>query len=143
MPVALGRLITTIFPRIYARMYYAHPRARVMSFSKNLKQRKDVQRDTQRIKRCCKVFVLESAQSFNKKYHVQVKCRFKTIGMQILQLVHFFQVVTQTANVLSRKTHGTCTHKHGKLEFFIEWVCVRECRSNIGEGTYDSRFFEL
>ena len=26
-------LITTIFPRIYARMYYAHPRARVMSFS--------------------------------------------------------------------------------------------------------------
>ena len=32
-PVALGRLITTIFPRIYARTYYAHPRARVMSFS--------------------------------------------------------------------------------------------------------------
>jgi len=28
-----GRLITTIFPRIYARTYYAHPRARVMSFS--------------------------------------------------------------------------------------------------------------
>ena len=26
-------LITTIFPRIYARTYYAHPRARVMSFS--------------------------------------------------------------------------------------------------------------
>ena len=26
-------LITTIFPRIYARMYYAQPRARVMSFS--------------------------------------------------------------------------------------------------------------
>ena len=25
--------ITTIFPRIYARTYYAHPRARVMSFS--------------------------------------------------------------------------------------------------------------
>ena len=33
MPVALGRLTETIFPRIYARMYYAHPRARVMSFS--------------------------------------------------------------------------------------------------------------
>ena len=28
-----SRLITTIFPRIYARTYYAHPRARVMSFS--------------------------------------------------------------------------------------------------------------
>ena len=27
------RLITTIFPRIYARTYYAHPRARVMFFS--------------------------------------------------------------------------------------------------------------
>ena len=26
-------LITTIFPRIYTRTYYAHPRARVMSFS--------------------------------------------------------------------------------------------------------------
>ena len=26
-------VITTIFPRIYARTYYAHPRARVMSFS--------------------------------------------------------------------------------------------------------------
>jgi hypothetical protein len=26
-------VITTIFPRIYARMYYAHPRARVMSFT--------------------------------------------------------------------------------------------------------------
>jgi hypothetical protein len=33
MPVALGRLTETIFPRIYARMYYAHPRARGMSFS--------------------------------------------------------------------------------------------------------------
>ena len=33
MPVALGSLIATIFPRIYARTYYAHPRARVMSFS--------------------------------------------------------------------------------------------------------------
>jgi hypothetical protein len=33
MPVALGRLTETIFPRIYARTYYAHPRARVMSFS--------------------------------------------------------------------------------------------------------------
>ena len=32
-PVALGRLITIIFPRIYSRTYYAHPRARVMSFS--------------------------------------------------------------------------------------------------------------
>ena len=27
------KVITTIFPRIYARTYYAHPRARVMSFS--------------------------------------------------------------------------------------------------------------
>jgi hypothetical protein len=27
------KLITTIFPRIYARRYYTHPRARVMSFS--------------------------------------------------------------------------------------------------------------
>ena len=32
-PVAPYSLITTIFPRIYARTYYAHPRARVMSFS--------------------------------------------------------------------------------------------------------------
>ena len=30
---ALEWVITTIFPRIYARTYYAHPRARVMSFS--------------------------------------------------------------------------------------------------------------
>jgi hypothetical protein len=31
---AKGWAVTeTIFPRIYARMYYAHPRARVMSFS--------------------------------------------------------------------------------------------------------------
>jgi len=29
----ISTLITTIFPRIYARTYYAHPRARVMSFS--------------------------------------------------------------------------------------------------------------
>ena len=30
----LEQLVTeTIFPRIYARTYYAHPRARVMSFS--------------------------------------------------------------------------------------------------------------
>jgi hypothetical protein len=29
-------VITTIFPRIYARTYYAHPRARVMSFSHNV-----------------------------------------------------------------------------------------------------------
>ena len=28
-----ARVITTIFPRIYARTYYAHPRARVMSVS--------------------------------------------------------------------------------------------------------------
>ena len=27
------KVITTIFPRIYARTYNAHPRARVMSFS--------------------------------------------------------------------------------------------------------------
>jgi hypothetical protein len=27
------KIITTIFPRIYARTYYAHPRARVLSFS--------------------------------------------------------------------------------------------------------------
>jgi hypothetical protein len=30
---SLCKVITTIFPRIYARTYYAHPRARVMSFS--------------------------------------------------------------------------------------------------------------
>jgi hypothetical protein len=28
-----GRVTETIFPRIYGRMYYAHPRARVVSFS--------------------------------------------------------------------------------------------------------------
>ena len=28
-----AHVITTIFPRIYARLYYGHPRARVMSFS--------------------------------------------------------------------------------------------------------------
>jgi hypothetical protein len=33
MPVALGRLTEYIFPRIYARTYYAHSRARAMSFS--------------------------------------------------------------------------------------------------------------
>ena len=44
-----------------------HERRWGISITKILKQRKDVQRDTQRIKRCCKVFVLESAQSFNKK----------------------------------------------------------------------------
>ena len=32
-PARVRRLITTIFPRIYARTYYAHPRARVVSFS--------------------------------------------------------------------------------------------------------------
>jgi hypothetical protein len=34
--IAVGTLLyvtETIFPRIYARTYYAHPRARVMSFS--------------------------------------------------------------------------------------------------------------
>ncbi len=31
--VGLWDLITAIFPRIYARRYYAHPRVRVMSFS--------------------------------------------------------------------------------------------------------------
>ena len=30
---AAAQVITTIFPRIYARRYYAHPRARGMSFS--------------------------------------------------------------------------------------------------------------
>jgi hypothetical protein len=30
-----AHIITTIFPRIYARMYEAQPRARVMSFSVN------------------------------------------------------------------------------------------------------------
>ena len=65
------------------------------------------------------------------------------LGHAIFTTGAFVPVVTQTTNVLSRKAHGICTHKHGKLEFFIEWARVRECRSNIGEGTHISRFFEL
>ena len=34
-------LITTIFPRIYARTYNAHPRARVMSFSEHRRAKSD------------------------------------------------------------------------------------------------------
>ena len=33
LPAVSRRLTEYIFPRMYARMYYAHPRARVMSFS--------------------------------------------------------------------------------------------------------------
>ncbi len=33
MMIMRRRITETILPRIYARMYYAHPRARVMSFS--------------------------------------------------------------------------------------------------------------
>jgi hypothetical protein len=33
---ACSRLTETIFPRTYARMYYAPPRARVLSFSKKI-----------------------------------------------------------------------------------------------------------